>query len=288
VTVTADPTKTAQSVQVTFAEVSGTIVSAGANQIALQDGQTYTLAPTAQVMQDGQIVPVAALQPGAAVTLRLNPGTRQVYAVTLRQAAIASGITAVTVTPAGRPLVAGDVVTVVATGPAHGAATFSIGGLRAGLPMMESASQPGTYVGNYTVRPGDAVANGNVVVSVTAPNGQLVTAPAPAPVSITAAAPVIISPTSAKEVTTPFTVTGTVPPGSQVKVTADYNKNIVGFHWHGSLGSQVVTADPNGNWSATFTQKPPVRGVDVTITAVLVDPTGAVRSAASTVTTTLR
>jgi len=296
VAVTADQTETAQSVQVTFAEISGTVASAGANQIALQDGQVYTLAQTAQVMQDGQIVPAAALQPGAAVTLRLNPATRQVYGVTLRQAAVAGGITAVTVTPAGRPLVTGDVMTVVATGPAHGTGTFSIGGLRTGLPMMESASQPGTYVGNYTVQPGDAVANGNVVVNITA-NGRSATAPAPAPVSIaasaplpamTGAAPVITSPTSAKDVTTPFTVTGTVTPGSQVKVTADYNKNIVGFHWHGTLGSQVVTADPNGNWSATFTQKPPVRGVDLTITAVLVDPTGAARSAATIVTTTLR
>jgi copper amine oxidase-like protein len=294
VTVAADPTGTAQSVQVSFAEITGTIASAAGNQIALQDGQTYMLAPTAQVTRDGQLVPPAALQPGGVVTLRVNPATRLVYGVILRQAAAPGAITAVTVTPAGRRLVAGDVMTVVAAGPPHDRGTFAIAGLRAGLPMTESATQPGTYIGTYVVQPGDAVANGSVVVSLTAPNGQVLTATAPAPVSISAAplpvsagAPVIISPTAGKGVTTPFTVTGTALPGSQVKVTADYDKNIIGFHWHGTLGTQTVTADANGNWSATFNQKPPVRGVNLTITAALVDNTGAVRSVPATVNTTL-
>jgi hypothetical protein len=99
---------------------------------------------------------------------------------------------------------------------------------------------------------------------------------------------VIVSPTAGKSVTIPFTVTGMVPPGSQVRVTADYSKNVVGFNWHGTLGSQTVTADANGNWSATFSQKPPVLGVKLTITAVLVDNTGAVRSVPAIVTATLQ
>ncbi|HEV2281774.1 MAG TPA: copper amine oxidase N-terminal domain-containing protein [bacterium] len=295
-TVAADPTGTAQSVQASYAEINGTIASAGTNQIALQDGHTYMLAPTAQVMRDGQVIPPAALQPGGAVTLRVNPATGLVYGVILRQAAVPGVITAVTVTPAGRQLVAGDVMTVVATGPARGTGTFAIAGLRSGLPMTESATQPGTYVGTYAVQPGDTVANGSVVVSLTAPGGQVLTATAPAPVSIYGSAapspaagpPVILSPTPGTSVTTPFTVTGAVPPGSKVRVTADYNKNVVGFNWHGTLGSQTVTADANGRWSATFTQKPPVLGVNLTITAVLVDNTGAVRSAPATVTTTLQ
>lgn len=296
VSVTAGPDGTAQSVQVAFGEITGTIASVSNNQIVLQDGQVYALAPNAQVVQGGQLVPAAALQPGGTVRLRVNPQTRQAYAVTLQQPS-AVVAPAVTVLPAGRPLVLGDVMTVTATGPAHGTATFAIGGLRAGLPMTEASNQPGTYIGTYPVQPGDAVANGNVVVNIMAPNGQAVTAAAPAPVSITAssalppaasATPVIVSPATGKGVTTPFTVTGTVMPGSQVKVTADYSKSVVGFNWHGTLGTQTVTADASGKWSATFNQKPPVRGVNLTITAVLVDPTGAVRSAPATVNTVLQ
>ncbi|HEV2438827.1 MAG TPA: copper amine oxidase N-terminal domain-containing protein [bacterium] len=297
VTVTADQAGTAQIVQVSFAEINDTIASSGPNQVVLRGGQTYTLAPAAQVIRGGQLVPATALQPGDVVTLRVNPETRQVYAVTVQSAASAGAITAITVTPAGRPLAAGDVMTVVATGPARGTATFTIAGLWAGLPMTESATQPGTYVGTYAVRPGDYVANGSVVISVTAPNGQLLTATAPVPVSINgvatgpsaaAGAPAINTPTANKAVTTPFTVTGTAPPRSQVKVTADYRKSILLVNVHGTLGSQTVTADENGNWSATFNQKPPVRGVNLTVTAVLVDRTGAVSSPPAIVTTTLQ
>ena len=296
VSVTADQTGTAQNVQASFGEINGTIASTGYNQIALQDGQTYTLAPTAQLTRDGQTVTAAALQPGDVVTLRVNPQTRQVYGVTVQRTASAGAITAITVTPTGRQLVAGDVMTVVATGPARGTATFSIAGLRAGLPMTESATQPGTYVGNYTVRPGDYLANGSVAVSITPPNGPLLTATAPAPVSINASAisapaggaPVITSPTPDKAVTTPFTVTGTAPPRSQVKVTADYQKTVLLLNVHGTLGTQTVTADANGSWSATFNQKPAVRDVNLTVTAVLVDDTGAATSPLTTVNTTLQ
>jgi len=294
VAVTADPTGTAQSVQVSFGEISGTVASIGNNQIVMQDGQAYTLAPGVQVLQGDQVVPPAALQPGAQVTMRVNPDTRQVYAVRLRQAPSPGGAGAVTVTPADRPLVAGDAMTVAATGPAHGTATFSIAGLRAGLPMTESPNQPGTYTGTYAVQRSDYLPNGSVVVSIALPNGQVVNETAPAPVSINAgagpvsAALAIVSPAPGNSVAIPLTVTGTVPPGSQVRVTANYSKNVVGFNWHGTLGTQTVTADPNGNWSVTFNQKPPVRNVNVTITAVTVDPSGAVRSAPATVTATMQ
>jgi hypothetical protein len=299
VAVTADPTGTAQSVQVSYAEISGTVASINNNQVVMQDGQAYVLAPGAQVVQGDQVMALGALQPGAQVAMRVNPDTRQVYVIRLRQAAApAPGVVgAVTVTPAGRALVAGDAMTVFASGPAHGTATFSIAGLHNGLPMSESPNQPGAYTGTYVVQRGDYLPSGTVVVSITLPNGQVINETAPAPVSISAAAGsapaaagplVIVSPAPGNAVTLPFTVTGTVPPGSQVKVTADYNKNVVGFNWHGTLGTQTVIADANGNWAATFTQKPPVRNVNVTITAVMVDPSGAVRSAPATVTTSMQ
>jgi len=161
---------------------------------------------------------------------------------------------------------------------------------------MESAAQPGTYIGRYAIQPGDYVANGSVAVSLTAPTGQVLTAAAPVAVSINAAAiippavggaPIITSPTAGSGIATPFTVTGTATPGSLVKVTADYTGTVLLFNVHGTLGSQTVGADANGNWSATFSQSPPMRGVNVTISAGVVDGSGQARSPSSTVNTKL-
>ncbi|HEV2360007.1 MAG TPA: copper amine oxidase N-terminal domain-containing protein [bacterium] len=294
--------------------VSGTIVRVAATtypgQLVVQASggaiYTYNVVSGTTIIRTNAVtgvsgpVSLAALQPGDTVQVTADQsGTAQNVAATFAQAPTPASpgvITSVTVTPTGRQLVAGDVMTVVATGPAHGTATFTINGLRAGLPMPESA-QPGTYIGTYTVRPGDYVVNSSVVVSLTAPTGQLITATAPAPVSINASAlvppasggaPIITSPAAGSGISTPFTVTGTAAPGSLVKVQADYTGNLLLFNVHGTLGTQTVTADANGNWSATFNQAPPVRGVNVTITAVQVDYTGTARSPSTTVDTTLQ
>ena len=276
--------------------------------VQTSSGQIYTynivsgttIIRTNAVTGVGGPVSLSALVQGDTVQVTADQtGTAQsVQASFAPAAAPAPGaITSVTVTPTGRQLAAGDVMTVVATGPARGTATFSISGLRTGLPMIESANQPGTYVGNYTIRPGDYVTNGSVVVSLTAPGGQSLTATGPYPVSINASAivppaaggaPVISNPTAGSGITTPFTVTGTAPPASLVKVQADYAGTVLFLNVHGTLGTQTVTADANGNWSATFNQAPPVRGVNVTISAVLVDYTGAARSSSTTVSTTLQ
>ena len=244
-------------------------------------------------------VSLSALQAGDTVQVTADQsGTAQSVQSTFAPAAVSpSAITSVTVTPTGRQLVVGDVMSVVATGPSRGNATFSISGLRTNLPMTESANQPGTYIGNYAIQPGDHVTNATVVVSMTAPNGQYLTATAPNTVTINASAivppavggaPVITSPTSGSGIRTPFTVTGTAPPGSLVKVQADYQGSVLLFNVHGTMGTQTVTADPNGNWSATFSQSPPVRNVNVTISATLVDFNGSARSPSTTVTTTLQ
>jgi hypothetical protein len=298
VTVTADQTGIAQTVQDVYTVVSGTIGSVGDNRVVLQSGQTYSLSPVVRVVRGGVSTSAAALQPGDVVTLRLNPTTGQVYGIAVRQPGANVGpITSVSVTPNGRPLGPGDVMQVVVTGPARGIATFTITGLRSGLPMRESATQPGTYIGTYAIQPGDNVANTTVVVSIRAPGGQLLTATAPSLVSIEGSAivppavggaPVIVSPAPGSGIVTPFTVTGTAPPGSLVKVTADYGGNVLLFNVHGTLGTQTVQADPNGNWSATFTQASPVRNVTVTISAVLVDYNGTARSPATQINTTLQ
>ena len=295
--------------------ISGTVVRVNATtypgQLVVQTpaGEVYTyniLSGTTIVRMNavtGVSGPVSLrdLQPGDTLQVTADPsGTAQSVQATYTPSSVPApgypgAITSVSVTPAGRTFGPGDVMTVVATGPARWNATYSINGLRAGLPMNESASQPGTYVGYYTVQPGDYAVNTSVTVSMTAPNGQTITASAPSPITINASAgippsaggaPVIVNPAQGSAVHAPFTVTGTAPPGSLVKVQADYTATVLLFPVQGSLGTQTVTAGANGYWAATFAQNPPVRGANVTITATLVDNNGAARSPSTTVNTT--
>jgi Copper amine oxidase N-terminal domain len=285
--------------------VTGTVVSVTASpapgQLVVRTpaGQTYTysIAPGTAVTRTAP-VQLSDVQPGDTVQVTADQnGTAQVvHAASPATTALAVPAAAVTVTvaPAARPLGAGDLLTVTATGPPQATATFAIPGLRTGLLMSESPTQPGTYVGYYTIRPGDRVTGTTVVVTMTAPNGQVVTANAPVSVTVNSAAPVapgaavITSPAPASVVGTPFTVTGTAPPGSLVRVQADYVGGLLFFNVHGTLGTQVVTADANGNWSATFTQASPMHGADLTISAAVVDNMGGARSPSMTIHTTIQ
>lgn len=300
---------------ITPATISGTVVRVNATtypgQLLVQtpagEVYTYNIVSGTTIVRMNAVTGVSGpvslrdLQPGDTVQVTADQsGTAQSVQATYTPSSVPTAgypgaITSVSVTPAGRALGPGDVMTVLATGPAHWNASYSINGLRAGLPMNESASQPGTYVGYYSVQPGDYAVNTSVTVSMTAPNGQTITASAPAPVTINASAgmppiaggaPVIISPAQGSAVHAPFTVTGTAPPRSLVKVQADYTANVLLFPVQGSLGTHTVTADANGYWAAAFNQSPPVRGANVTITATLVDNSGAARSPSTTVNTT--
>lgn len=294
VTITADPAGTAQTVQDAYTLAQGTVGSIGHDKITLRGGQTYSLSPLVRVTRAGLSVSPEGLQPGDEVTVRISPVTRVAYGIDAAQTGTLPAVSAVTLSPTGRPLVTGDVMTVMATGPVHGTATFSIDGVRRGLPMREFISQPGLYVGTYAIQPGDKLSNSNVVVSITAATGQTLTAAAPTEVSINAAtskgsagAPVISSPAPGTGIRAPFTVTGTAPPSSLVQVRADYAGTGTAAGLRGTLGTQTVTADARGYWAVTFAARPPVQGTAVTISAVLVDSTGAARTPATTVNTTL-
>src|SRR5579864_4292854 len=267
-----DPSGTAQSVRATFKEVSGKVIATtDAGVVVLENGDTYRLNRSAQVAQGGTAVTPSALRPGDEVRMRVNPQTNEIWAVTISKgAAPPAGITSVTTTPSGRTL-------------------------SSGIPMVESTSERGTYYGSYTVQPGDRMQGAEVVVRLTAPDGQVFTATAqnrvqinaglPAPAAVVV--PMIVSPADGASIGSPFTVSGRAAPGSRIKITADYNGAVLLFKVDGSLGNQTVTADQNGNWSAEFTEKPPVYGLTVVITAAAVADDGRVISPVAKVTATL-
>jgi len=299
VQMTADSNGVAQSIRATYKEVVGRIIAVTeAGVVVLENGDTYRLNRLARVTRDGRVVDPAALRPGDVVQLRLNPQTNEIWAAAIRQDAGPQrpGVTSVVVAPSGRELHAGDAVEVIATGVPGGRATFSIGALRAHVPMVESTSEHGTYYGSYTVQPGDVARDSDVTVRLVASSGEVFTATAQTRVRINAAAPAppaarvptITSPADGAAISVPFTVTGQARPGSRVKVTADYDGSVLLFKVSGSLGTRTVTVDRTGEWSVKFTDEPPVSGISVSITAVEVDQDGRPLSPATKVTTTIR
>jgi Copper amine oxidase N-terminal domain len=288
----------AQSIRATYREASGRIIAiTDAGVVVLENGDAFRLNRSVRVTRGGKAVEAGALRPGDVVQLRLNPETHEIWAATIQQDAPVpkTGLASVTVTPSGRQLGAGDVVEVVVTGTAGGVATFSIGGLRSGVPMVESTAEHGTYYGSYTVQPGDVLRDAAVTARLVASNGEVFTATAPTRLQISAGPPVpvadvptITSPAAGSTITTPFTVTGHARPGARVKVTADYDGSVLLFQLNGTLGTSVVTADQGGTWSVRFSDSPPVYGVNIIITAVELDRDGQVVSPAAKVTTTIR
>jgi hypothetical protein len=298
VQVTVGEDGTAQTIQAAYKEVSGRIIAVtDAGAVVLENGTTFHLNRSARVDRNGTVVDTSTLRAGDVVRMRVNPQTNEIWAVTIPQGAAppTTGLTSITVTPSGRVLRSGDVVEVVATGSPGGHASLSIVGLRTGIPMVESTSQGGTYYGSYTVQPGDVIQAADVTVRLMAPDGQVFTATAPMRVQINASIPrspaagalTILSPTEGASIGSPFTVTGYATPGSRVRVSADYHGSVLLFNVNGTLGSQVVTADQSGTWSAKFSQEPSVSGVTVVITAVAMDGSGQAPSPAVQVTTTL-
>lgn len=202
VQVTAEQDGVAQSIQATYAVVAGRIATVTSNAIVLDNGSSYPLSASVEVVRDGAVVGLGALHAGDVVSLRLNPRTGAVWGVTVRRQA----------------------------GPPN----------PGGTPGVSDA-------------------------------------------------PSITSPVSGTTIGVPFVVAGRAAPGTLIKVTAGYAGNVLLFNVNGSLGTQTVVADRNGNWQATFRQEPAVRGgVAVTVTAVAVDASGNPISPQSSVTATLQ
>ena len=162
--------------------------------------------------------------------------------------------------PSGRAVGAGQTVVLTLTGQPGGTATASIGTLAKDIPLRET--DPGVYVGEYTIKAGDSVENAPVTARFTTRDGTAVTsgltggqaggltvAAGPPP------APKILSPTADDTVdaSRPLEVKGRAQPGSTVRVTVNYVSKVLGgfLPVSGSSGSQDVVANKNGDWSAT-------------------------------------
>ena len=157
--------------------------------------------------------------------------------------------------PAGRAVGAGSIVELTLNAPAGGTATAGIGTLAKAIPLRET--DPGVYVGDYTVKSGDSVDNAPVTARFTARDGTEVSTALASGLTLTAGpppAPQIREPQDADTVdaNAPLTVRGRATPGSTVRVTVNYVSKELGgiLPVSGSSGSKDVVADKDGEWTA--------------------------------------
>ncbi len=185
--------------------------------------------------------------------------------------AIPSGIRSVVVEDSGT-LGPGDVLRVQASGTPGGSASFDWAGIR-NRRMVEET--PGSYVGSYTVRPGDNIWQAPVVVTLVTPDGRrfvqttprvIAARPGPPP------APAILYPPRESRVMEPLTVRGTAQPNTIVRVRVVYRaREPGGLTMEGTVAQQDVPVDSAGHWqsrpmSVVWLIDP--GRVDYTITAV--------------------
>jgi hypothetical protein len=196
VRVTADTQGRAIVVRVQFREVAGRLDVLAGRAIVLADGRTFTLAENVRFSLDGRLVGRELFRSGMDVTLRLNPQTNEVVEVAARGVAqppppAPPGPVQVTSFShnAGRPLRAGETLTVTLRGSPGGTATFDIFGVRSGIQMREIS--PGVYQGTYTVRPGDNVANAAIFAHLRLGTTEAPLVQAGTPVTIDSLPPVI-------------------------------------------------------------------------------------------------
>lgn len=136
-----------------------------------------------------------------------------------------------------------------------GTATASVGSLAKDIPMHET--EPGVYVGEYTVKAGDSIQNAPVTAHFATRDGTTVTTSLASGLTVAAGpppAPQILAPSDNDTVNTnqPLTVRGKAEPGSTVRVTVSYVSKVLGgiLPVSGSSGSKDVVAGKNGEWTA--------------------------------------
>jgi hypothetical protein len=144
----------------------------------------------------------------------------------------------------------GDVVTVTLVAQPGSVAVFSIGDVVVERPLHEVTA--GRYVGEYTVRRGDAMTNQPVRARIRTPDGQVYTVQADRPIGIEAGpppTPTIVSHQANAEVKSPLVLRGTAAPNTRVQVQIEYTTMVLGaVRMGGSIAEVVVDVNEKGQW----------------------------------------
>ena len=157
--------------------------------------------------------------------------------------------------PSGQAVGAGSTVVFTLNAAPGGKAQANVGNLAKDVPLKET--DPGVYVGEYTVKAGDSVQNAPVTARFTARDGTTVTKNLASNLTVSAGpppAPKITTPKDSDyiDANAPLTVKGRALPGSTVRVAVSYTSKALGgiLPVSGQSGTKDVTADKNGDWEA--------------------------------------
>jgi hypothetical protein len=157
--------------------------------------------------------------------------------------------------PAGTPVGAGSAIVLTLNAAPGGKAQAAIGSMAAKIPLKET--DPGVYVGEYMVKPGDDVQDAPVTAKFTARDGTTVTQSLASKLTINAGPPPAPRITSPKGDTpidpnAPLTVKGHGQPGTMVRVAINYTSKALGgiLPVSGQSASKDVSVDKNGDWEA--------------------------------------
>jgi hypothetical protein len=143
-----------------YKSVGGTITALSPTSLVLASGRVVTPTSTTQITLNSAAAKLGDLMPGDYVTVRSNPESGELREIVASRALAAQLATSSPATApsmaiasvqlsADRPLKGGESFDVVLQGTPGGRASFDIGDYLTGLDMRET--QPGTYVGHYTI-----------------------------------------------------------------------------------------------------------------------------------------
>lgn len=159
-------------------------------------------------------------------------------------------IKSISFSPAAKTLEPGDVLTVRVEAAPGGTARFGVGGAVTNRPMQETGA--GVYVGTYTVKKGDSLAEAPISVAFTSSSGRTVTQTASDALTIAAGAPdqpVIESPQADQKVGDTVTLRGRAAPNSTVRYSLKYQGTLLVIPAGGTVADGEVKADAQGRWS---------------------------------------
>ena len=261
------------SIRAQYKVLSGKVQAIAAGTILLETGEVLKVGPQTKItLSDNTSGQLEDIRPGDSVAASVSPITGRTYVMMVQPREKEGGQPPaegeddqIKLNTVG-PLRAGDVLTVFFKAAPGGQAWFTVPGAKANIPMTEA--EPGLYRGDYTIRQGDVVIRQPISVTFAAPGGEtytrlsrrLVTAQ-----TIAGYLPRITYPRQGQEIESPVVVQGVAAPGSLVRVTIEFRRNVQGIlPYEGVAAMESVRADKDGHWqtrplslAAPFAEKQP-------------------------------
>ncbi|MCL6628018.1 MAG: copper amine oxidase N-terminal domain-containing protein [Armatimonadetes bacterium] len=262
VTLRLDQDNNVISIKAQYRLVRGTVQAVAEGTVLLTSGVTLRLTPQTKVIfPDNTRASVEEISPGTSIAASVSPISTKAYVVQVLPPPVESGETGaysaeqetgdeqIQLNTTG-PLQAGDTLTVLFRAEPEGKAWFTVPGARANIPMDEIES--GVYKGEYIIQSGDIVIRQPVQVTYTSPNGEVFTSVSKRLVTAQTIAgylPRIIYPRQGQQVDSPIVVRGVAQPGSTIRVTIEFRRNIrLILPYEGVTAVATVKADNNGQW----------------------------------------